>query len=114
MYPGSCFTFLEKIVRLPHIRNIDFFGREDMCLLPHTEYNKIPITEYLLMKFFIQDNKYSKWFKKDYNVFYSPSVVDIPEPITKCEKLFDYNVLPIKRLVKDIGVLNSLTIKERN
>ena len=26
MYPGFCFTFLEKFVRLPHIRHIDFFG----------------------------------------------------------------------------------------
>ena len=26
MYPGFCFTFVEKFVRLPHIRHIDFFG----------------------------------------------------------------------------------------
>ena len=31
---------------------------------------------------------------------------------TKCEELFDKNVLPIKKLVKDIGDLNNLTIKE--
>ena len=106
------FTFLEKFVHLPQIRDIDFFGPEDMHLIPRTEYNKIPLTEYPLMNFFIQNNRYSKWFKNDYNVFYSPSVVDIPEPITKCEELFDYNVLPIKKLVKDIGDLNNLTIKE--
>ena len=112
MYPGFCFTFLEKFVRPPQIRDIDFFGREDLHLIPHTEYNKIPLTEYPLMNFFIQNNRYSKWFKNDYNVFYSPSVVDIPEPVTKCEELFDYNVLPIKNLVKDIDDLNNLTIKE--
>ena len=89
-----------------------FFGWEDMHLIPHTEYNKIPLTEYPLMDFFIQNNRYSKWFKNDYNVFYSPSVVNIPEPVTKCEELFDYNVLPIKNLVKDIDDLNNLTIKE--
>ena len=64
------------------------------------------------MNFFIQNNEYSKWFKNDYNVFYSTSLVDIPEPLTKCEELFDKNVLPIKKLVKDIGDLNNLTIKE--
>ena len=64
------------------------------------------------MNFFIQNNEYSKWFKNDYNVFYSTSLVDIPEPLTKCEKLFDKNVLPVKKLVKDIGNLNNLTIKE--
>ena len=89
-----------------------FFGWEDMHLIPHTEYNKIPLTEYPLMNFFIQNNRYSKWFKNDYNVFYSPSVVDIPERITKCEELFDYKILPIKILVKDIRDLNNLTIKE--
>ena len=26
MYPGFCFTFLEIFVRLPQIRDIDFFG----------------------------------------------------------------------------------------
>ena len=106
------FTFLEKFVHLPQIRDIDFFGPEDMHLIPRTEYNKIPLTEYPLMNFFIQNNRYSKWFKNDYNVFYSPSVVDIPESLTKCEELFDYNVLPIKKLVKDIGDLNQLTIKK--
>ena len=39
-------------------------------------------------------------------------MVDIPESLTKCEELFDYNVFPIKKLVKDIGDLNNLTIKE--
>ena len=55
MYTGFCFTFLEKFVRLPQIRDIDFFGREDMHLIPHTEYNKIPLTEYPLMNFFYSE-----------------------------------------------------------
>ena len=63
------------------------------------------------MSFFIQNNEYSKWFKDD-NVFYSTLLVDIPKPLTKCEELFDKNVLPIKKLVKDIGDLNNVTIKE--
>ena len=85
-----------------------------MFLLKNTKYNKIPLTEEPLMNFFIQNNEYSKWFKNNYNVFYSTSLVDIPEPLTKCEELFDKNVLPIKlvKLVKDIGNLNNLTIKE--
>ena len=50
--------------------------------------------------------------KSDYNVLYSTSLIDIPEPLTQCEKLFDKNVLPVKKLVKDIGDLNNLTFKE--
>ena len=30
IYPDFCFTFLSKFVRLPQIRDIDFFGAEDM------------------------------------------------------------------------------------
>ena len=40
-------------------------------------------------------------------------MVNIPEPLIECEKLFDKNVLPIKKLAKDIGDLNNLKIKER-
>ena len=119
IYPGFCFTHLEKFVRLPDIGTpkIDFFGKEDMKIryqrrYQNTKYNKMPLTEEPFKNFFIQNNEYSKWFKKDYNVFYSTSLVDIPEPLTKCEELFDKNVLPIKKLVKDISDLNNLTIKE--
>ena len=114
IYPGFCFTCSEKFVSLPDIGTpkIDFFGKEDMYLLKNTEYNKIPLTEEPFMNFFIQNNEYSKRFKNDYNVFYSTLLVDITEPLTKCEELFDKKVLPIKKLVKDIGDLNNLTIKE--
>ena len=64
------------------------------------------------MNFFISNDLHSKWFKNDYNVFYSTSLIDIPKSLTQCEKLFDKYVLPIKKLVKDIGDLNDLTIKE--
>ena len=47
IYPGFCFTYLEKFVWLPDIGmpKINFFGKEDMYLLKNTEYNKIPLTE---------------------------------------------------------------------
>ena len=112
IYPDFCFTFLSKFVRLPQIRDIDFFGAEDMVFMQKTEYNKMPLMNGPMMNFFISNNSYSKWFKNDYNVLYSTSLIDIPEPLTQCEKLFDKNVLPIKKLVKDIGELDNLTIKE--
>ena len=116
IYPGFCFTYLEKFVRLPEAGNnkpiIDYFCQEVMVILKNTEYNKIPLTEEPFMNFFIQNSEYSKWFRNDYNVFYSTSLVGVPEPLTKCEELFDKNVLPIKKLVKGIGDLSNLTIKE--
>ena len=112
MYPDFCFTYLAKFIRLPQIRDVDIFGREDMILFKNTKYSKMPLTDEPIMNFFVSNKSYSKWFKKDYNLLFSTSIVDIPESLTKCEKLFDKNVLPIKKLVKDIGDLNNLTIKE--
>ena len=76
------------------------------------EYNNMPLTDEPFIIFFISNNSFSKWFKNDYNVFYSTSLINIPESLTQCEKLFNKNVLPIKKLVKDIGDLNNLNIKE--
>ena len=111
IYPGFCFTYLSLFVRLPLIRNIDVFGAEDMVLMEKTEYNKVPLPDFPMMNFFISNNQYSKWFKNTYEVLYKTSIVDIPESMTHCEKLFDKNVLPIKKLVKDIGDLHFIDEK---
>ena len=83
-----------------------------MILMEKTEYNKVPLPDFRMMNFFISNNQYSKWFKNTYEVLHRTFVVDIPESMTESEKLFDKNVLPIKKLVKDIGNLHSLVIKE--
>ena len=62
-----------------------------MVFMKKTEYNKMPLTDEPIMIFFISNNLYLKWFKNDYNVFYSTSLIDIPESLTQCEKLFDKN-----------------------
>ena len=113
IYPDFCFTYLSKFVRLPQLRNMDRFGPEDMVLMPETKYNKMPLTDFQMMNFFISNNQYSNWFKSTYKVLYETSIVDIPESMTEYEKLFDKNVLPIKKLVKDIDDLDDLTIKGR-
>ena len=114
IYPGFCFTYLSLFVRLPLIRNIDVFGAEDMVLMEKTEYNKVPLPDFPMMNFFISNNQYSKWFKNTYAVLYKASIVDIPESMTHCKKLFDKNILPIKKLVKDIRNLHFIDEKERN
>ena len=113
IYPGFCFTYLSMFVGLPLIRDIDVFGEEDMILMEETEYNKVPLLDFPMMKFFISNNQYSKWFKNTYEVLYKASVVDISESMTECKKLFDKNILPIKILVKDIGDLHFIDEKVR-
>ena len=66
-----------------------------------------------MMNFFISNNQYSKWFKNTYEALYKTSVVDIPESMTEFKKLFDKNVLAIKKLVKDIGDLHFIDEKVR-
>ena len=45
-------------------------------------------------------------------MFKDTQIVPIPHPITVCENTFDKNVLPIKKLIKDIGDLNNLAVNE--
>ena len=78
------------------------------------EYEFIPIPRSAVIDFSISNPTYKKWFKTGYTIFDELTTVNIPEPINQCEKLFDKNVLPIKKLVKDIGNLDNLTIKETN
>ena len=60
IYPDFSFIFLSKFVWLPQIRDIDFFGAEDMVFIEKTEYNKMPLTEGPMVNFFISNNSYSK------------------------------------------------------
>ena len=41
IYPDFCSTRLSKWVRLPQIRDLDFFGAEDMKFMKKTEYNNM-------------------------------------------------------------------------
>ena len=113
IYPGFCFTYLSLFVRLALICNIDVFGAEDMVLLKKTEYNKVSLPDLPIMNLFLSNNQYSKWFKNRYKILYKTCIIDIPESMTHCEKLFDKNVLPIEKLVKDIDDLHFIDKKVR-
>ena len=81
-------------------------------MMSQTEYGFIPQPRSDFIGVEISSPIYKKWFKTCYTIFGEPSVVDIPEPLSHCEKSFDKNVLPIKKLVKDIGNLDNLTTNE--
>ena len=51
IYPDFCFTFLSKFARLPQIREIEFFGAEDMVFIQKTKYNKMALTDEPMMIF---------------------------------------------------------------
>ena len=80
--------------------------------MAQTQYGFLPIPRSNMIGFDISNPIYKKWFKMSYTIFDEPSIVDIPELTSQCEKLFDKNVLLIKKLVNDIGDLDNLTVKE--
>ena len=112
VYPGFCHSELDKRVHRVKATTLDEWDKKDIKTVNQTEYGFISMPKWEIIGFEISKPIYKKWFKTSYSIFDEPSVVNIPEPISQCKKLFDKNVLPIKRLVKDIGHLNNITIKE--
>ena len=111
LYHGFVFNELVRFARFPSSQ-LDGFGSADIIFMKKTEYNKIPYVTMNIFIFVILNNDYKKWLNAPYRILCSTKLKDIPEPISQCERLFDKNVLLIKKLVKDIGDLNYLTIKE--
>ena len=112
IYPGFCYSKLDKWVRRVKPTTLDRWDRKDIKTMSQTEYGFMPMPKSEIISLKISNPIYRKWFKTSFSIFAEPSVVNIPEPISQCEKLFDKNVLSIKKLVKDIGNLNIITIKE--
>ena len=56
------------------------------------------------LSFECSNDKYKDWLNTNEGIFFFDLYKDIPDKI-ECEKLFDKNVLEIKKLVEDIGVL---------
>ena len=118
LYPDFCLTIFTKWVRQQHSHtpdHTDYFGPEDMKLMPETTYNQFPLTMDPFMKFKTINRQYCWWLEShSYFIFYRVDLYDFPnkQTLDDCERLFDKNVLPIKKLVKDIGDLDKITIKE--
>ena len=65
------------------------------------------------MKFRSENIKYKDYLDSNNGVFFFESVKDLPGDIDDCEKLFDKDVLEIKKLVNDIGLLKEITEYEQ-
>lgn len=53
-------------------------------------------------------NAYKDWLKTDDNILYEFSRINLPGSLTTCLTLFNKNVIPIKKLVNDIGDLKDV------
>ena len=65
------------------------------------------------MKFVCSNSKYKDYLDSNNGIFYFDSYRDLPNDLQECEKLFDKDVLEVKKLVQDIGALNEVTEDEQ-
>ena len=65
------------------------------------------------MKFVSENVKYKDYLDSNDGVFFFESLKDLPADLDDCEKLFDKDVLEIKKLVNDIGLLKEITEYEQ-
>ena len=65
------------------------------------------------MKFVCENSKYKDYLDSNDGIFFFNSYKDLPGDLDECEKLFDKDVLEIKKLVNDIGQLNEITEYEQ-
>ena len=96
IYPNFLYKNLDKWVRRVSPTSLDEWDRKDIKTMSQTEYGFVLQPRSDITGFEISIPIYEKWFRTSYTIFDEPSVINIPEPIIPCEKLFDKNVLPIK------------------
>ena len=65
------------------------------------------------MKFVSENVKYKDYLDSNDGVFFFESLKDLPADLDDCENLFDKDVLEIKKLVNDIGLLKEITEYEQ-
>ena len=65
------------------------------------------------MKFVSENVKYKDYLDSNDGVLFFESLKDLPGDIDDCEKLFDKDVLEIKKLANDIGLLKEITEYEK-
>ena len=90
----------------------------DLTLFPSTEYKSRGKTKTFdikkhFMKFVCSNTKYEDYLDSNIGIFYFDSYRDLPDDLQECEKLFDKDVLEIKKLVQDIGAINEITKDEQ-
>ena len=112
-YPGFVFNELAKFVHQARPTTVDSWGYNYVTFPYNILYGRIPLLNMNFFRLKISSNDYSDWLNTSYNIVFQSDAKKIPKPLTICEALLDKNVLPIKKIVNDIGDLNKLIEKER-
>ena len=117
LYPNFSFNSLTLLTRPLAEWRGDSFTNKDMILFDDTKYNQLPNIrkdDFLSKSYwhFNSNSSYHQWLNTPHGILFGDVFKDLPKPLTECEKLFDKNVLKIKKLEKEIGDLNGAIFKE--
>ena len=112
LYPNFSFNYLSEFVYKGDGRRRFQWGENDLFVFSSTRVNRGYIKNSFL-KFVCSKSKYENYLNSNNGIFYFDSYKDLPDDLAECEKLFDEEVLKIKKLVGDIGEINALTEDEQ-
>ena len=116
-FPNFSFNSLGEYVALTNKTNKTQWKENDLLFPSATETASNSTTIFdpktQFMKFVCENSKYKDYLDSNNGIFYFESLKDLPGDLDDCEKLFDKDVLEIKKLVNDTGLLKEITEYEQ-
>ena len=110
IYPNFSFNYLSEYEYQGNARRRFQWEEDDLSVFPSTKDDRANFKK-SFMSFVC--SKYENYLNSNNGIFYFDSYKDLPDDLAECEKLFDEEVLKIKKLVRDIGEINELTEDEQ-
>ena len=113
IFPNFTFNTLGEYVSLTDKTNKTQWKENDL-LFPSsskTASDFDPKTQF--MKFVCDNSKYKDYLDSNDGIFFFNSYKNLPNDLDDCEKVFDKDVLEIKKLINDIGQVNEINEYEQ-
>ena len=112
LYPNFTLSQLDCWkVETPFIRR---WGKDDLILFPKTKNSHYGKAEFHYSEFVYNYQKYNPWLKSNKYIFNRPTYQILPGTIKEAAETFNKDVLPIKKLVKEIGDIKKIAHKEKS
>ena len=112
IYPNFSFNYLNEYQYQGNARRRFQFGEDDLSVFPSTKEDRASFKK-IFLQFIYPKSKYEKYLTSNSGIFYFDSYIDLPVDLAECEKVYDEDVLKIKKLVNDIGNIKELTEDEQ-
>ena len=101
LYPD--FTLLQLDCRKAETLFIRRWRKDDLILFPYTKNRHYGKAEFNYSEFVYNDRKYNSWLKSNQFISNRSTYKLLPGTLKEAEEIFNKNVLPIKKLLKEIG-----------